>query len=376
MPQRVKRHRSRAFTLIELLVVIAIIAVLIALLLPAVQSAREAGRRAQCVNNLKQLALATANYELSNQRYPPAELDCYCEDLGPASGNIHNGPSAFLAMAPYFEQTQVYNAYNFSVSWRSGANVTIAGIGISTLWCPSDVAASQSAALPSVFFSGTYPAPANAPFQEHFTSYGGCTGIYYSDYAGNTLSDPCYAPYVAGAKGVIIGDGAVTLSSITDGLSNTFLWGETACSTIPTTGLSALSAGYTRVWNVGYFANTEFDAEYPINAYRRIDYAKFPSGGSIIVLQKVYSTNGDWVPLESVSSLHPGGANFAFCDGSVKFIKETIASWGPYNSATGDPVGFQYDATCGSSSIGTARPQVYQVLATRNGGEVISADAY
>ena len=116
--------RRRGFSLIELLVVIAIIAVLIALLLPAVQSAREAARRGQCANNLKQLALATANYELSNQRYPPAELDCYCEDWAPANLSTHNGPSAFLAMAPYLEQTQVYNAYNFSVSWRSGANVT------------------------------------------------------------------------------------------------------------------------------------------------------------------------------------------------------------------------------------------------------------
>ena len=126
----------------------------------------------------------------------------------------------------------------------------------------------------------------------------------------------------------------------------------------------------------GYFAKTEFDAEYPINAYRRIDYASFPIAGSIIILLKIFSTNGDWVPLET--RLEPAfrGRDFAFCDGSVRFIKETIASWSPYNSVTGDPVGFQYDATCGSSSIGTAQPQVYQQLATRNGGEVISSDSY
>jgi len=319
-----------------------------------------------------------ASYESNNLRYPPAELDCYCEDWAPANLNTHNGPSAFVAIAPYLEQTQLYNTYNFSVSWLSGANVTIAGIGISTLLCPSDWAASGSAPLVSIYFSGTYPAPANAPFQQKFTSYGGCTGIYYSDYIGNTLSDPCYAPYVASAKGVIIGDGTVTLSSITDGLSNTFLWGETACSTIPTTGATAISNGYTRYWAVGFWCTTEFDAEYPINAYRRINYAQFPglSTSNLVDYTKVFATNGDWVPTEGVSSLHPGGANFAFCDGSVKFVKETIASWGPYNSATGDPVGFQYDSICGSISIGTARPQVYQMLATRNGGEVISSDSY
>ena len=108
--------------------------------------------------------------------------------------------------------------------------------------------------------------------------------------------------------------------------------------------------------------STEFDCEYPINAYRRLNYSSFPMG---------WSTNGDYVPVESVSS-PSRRRNFAFCDGSVKFIKETIASWTPYNSSTGDPVGFQYPAPCYNYSIGTATPQVYQKLATRNGGEVLT----
>src|SRR5271154_1173115 len=114
-------RQRRGFTLIELLVVIAIIAVLIALLLPAVQSAREAARRAQCVNNLKQLALAVMNYESSNSCFPPVELDCMCE----TPGVIHNGPSWLVAICPQMEQSQIYNSYNFSITWRSYPNITV-----------------------------------------------------------------------------------------------------------------------------------------------------------------------------------------------------------------------------------------------------------
>ena len=357
-----RRSRSHGFTLIELLVVIAIIAVLIALLLPAVQAAREAARRAQCVNNLKQLALAVMNYESSNLSFPPVELDCTCE----TPTVVHNGPSWFVAICPQMEQAALFNSYNFSITWRSYPNITVTSTQIASLICPSEIVPNRTP-LSSSYVTAPIPVPAGAPYMQAHSTYAGCSGIYYDDYRGSTLSDPCYSVWGGTEKGVIVGDNKITIASITDGLSNTFMVGETAIGTLTTNPAEPVNQLQSRQWQIGFWYCGEFDCEYPINAYKKIPYTTFPVG---------FVTPGDWTLGEGAVSYHPGGANFAFCDGSVKFIKETIASWGPYNTATGDPVGFTYGATCGEYYIGTAQPQVYQMLGTRNGGEVISSDAY
>ncbi len=358
------RTRSRGFTLIELLVVIAIIAVLIALLLPAVQAAREAARRAQCVNNLKQLALGVMNYESANGVFPPSELDCFCES---PPNVIHNGPSWFVAICPQIEQQAVYNSYNFSISWRSAPNITATNTQIASLICPSETKPDKTPLIAD-YANAPIPVPANSPFMQAHSTYAGCDGIYYCDYrSGYSLSDPCYQTWGATELGVIVGDNKISLASITDGTSNTFMAGETAIGILPNNPSDPIGQQQARWWQIGFWYSGEFDCEYPINAYRRLNYSSFPGG---------FVTNGDWATAEGASSFHPGGCNFAFCDGSVKFIKETISSWGPYNSSTGDPVGFTYGSTCGENHSGSAVLQVYQKLATRNGGEVISADAY
>src|SRR3954454_14838544 len=145
------REKRPGFTLIELLVVIAIIAVLIALLLPAVQSAREAARRSQCVNNLKQLSLAVMNYESSNGCIPPS--GGWYGNVGKVHNNVGQFYSMKARILPYLEQNAVYNAINFAVApasshtnsrfpgyWIAGRtiNVTIAAVTITSFLCHSD----------------------------------------------------------------------------------------------------------------------------------------------------------------------------------------------------------------------------------------------
>ena len=129
------RRPRRGFTLIELLVVIAIIGVLIALLLPAVQAAREAARRVQCTNNLKQLALAAQSYHDANGCFPG---NSYTGQFFNPPNKYYENFSAFVRMLPYFEQAPMYNATNFNLTSGNWENATICGVQVASLLCPSD----------------------------------------------------------------------------------------------------------------------------------------------------------------------------------------------------------------------------------------------
>jgi prepilin-type N-terminal cleavage/methylation domain-containing protein/prepilin-type processing-associated H-X9-DG protein len=353
-------HRRRGFTLIELLVVIAIIAVLIALLLPAVQAAREAARRMQCTNNLKQLALAAMNYESANGCYPPNATFflTLANKEQPGGGEDMN---VFVRMLPYYEQATLFNAYNTSTDVTHPSNITIAGVNIAALQCPSDPTISTPVNLSGPDPSGNFPnlggewnyvLPPGTWFQAQ-TSYSCMTGPIVH--------------LATGALGIIYDLGTTKIAAVTDGTSNTMLFTETAVGWVPPSLIQS-SALYS-IWNKAATADSQF-APNP----RR--YIPLTASGLAAVADS------------AASSMHPGGLNVAFADGSVRFIKDSISSW-PNTVANG------YGAPTSYYTVGEtitsfsplnlvetltwktgAQLGVWQALSTRNGGEVISSDSY
>jgi prepilin-type N-terminal cleavage/methylation domain-containing protein/prepilin-type processing-associated H-X9-DG protein len=365
--------RERGFTLIELLVVIAIIAVLIALLLPAVQAAREAARRAQCTNNLKQLGLSMANYEGTYGSYPMGfSFQNY------PNGQSYDAVSPMVQLSPFFEQGNIYSAYNSGLGAFCDANFTVCGAGISTLWCPSDGSINGyrytfKVGYISPLGNGAMP----MTYSNYATSMGYWTGFIPGSNVVSRLSQFNGVTSAVGYPGFypnspsLAGQGipSVRLSSVTDGTSNTIALGERAH------GLFSMNDGGGNSdnnsfngwnwWTSGNYGDTEFTEFYPINPQKRINLAAFPVG--------TYDQAGPF-PL-GASSFHPGGANFAMLDGSVRFLKDSIDSW-VVQTATGLPVGVTRDANRLYQISPGSKVGVYQSLGSRNGGEVISSDSY
>jgi len=367
---RIAPARRPGFTLIELLVVIAIIAVLIALLLPAVQAAREAARRSQCVNNLKQLGLAANNYESTNGSFPGGS---YTGNPSNPAFHFQQNFSSFVRMLPFTEQSPAYNSVNFNWNYGSWQNATIYGVRLSILNCPSDIrndpvpliSPSNTSITPGYNFGTNNGAdqPANGVYNATFTSYGGNQGLWGVTLQQTILAKPYGAAQYAMMNGVIYDDSSTSIASITDGTSNTILFGEKSKG-----NLFVYDAKYALgdgCWNSGRNYDTQVNCYYPPNI------GLGGSGASAGDFSYNYPS--------TMSSQHPGGVNVAFCDGSVRFIKNSVSTWS--FAANGYPNGVTYGAYgTPTQGVYTINPGavlgVWQQLATRNGGEVVSADAF
>lgn len=277
MPARLRsRGLTRArigFTLIELLVVIAIIAVLVAILLPAVQQAREAARRSQCRNHMKQMGLAVHNYIELTQVFPYAGI----------SANHANG---FVMILPYLDQANVYNKFDFSadLGGSSAKNWEAKIIPIDVYFCPS-----RSRLRQTVISS-----PVN---------------YYYdgarSDYSLNCGSVNCFSTNIVDWTGIANIQSSIAIRDVRDGLSNVFLIGEKRTEQV-TGSTSTPAAPDAKVSDNAYWHWGNYSCR----------LTKYPMNRDIAAGFSDTSAN--------FGSTHAGGAHFLVCDGSVHFVSEDI----------------------------------------------------
>ena len=308
-------RRSRGFTLIELLVVIAIIAILIALLLPAVQQAREAARRTQCKNNLKQIGLAIHNYHDVFNTFPPGYIAKIPQNITSSERGLYSWGAFIL---PQVEQGNLYTALNVGNVLLEQNAATVAGLEalrtpLPAFRCPTDI----GPPLNNFDNSKSDNAAANANwYNRHITSNGSDRiAIATSNYvmvanSSDSTTPPAFFAQYGPPKGVGFQNSKINFRDITDGTSNTLLVGERAWRYNDLTIGAANVIGFSaEVCNASGSANIKAAGLAAIAiGYDGINYSR---------TNRIHQGRG-------FSSGHVGGAQFVLCDGSVRFISENI----------------------------------------------------
>ncbi len=337
----VNRHTPQGFTLVELLVVIAIIGILVALLLPAVQAAREAARRAQCINNLKQFGIALQNYHSSNKAFPMGAVL-----LSPTQ--VYTNANASLL--PYFEESSLHSIYNPNKPWESQLP-GVAETPISIFKCPSSGAPNP---LYDPLMDPNWSKPNN---RYGITEYAYCTGYTDAFCAQRDGLGVKAGRVKKEQQGIFMVAWGASIRQITDGTSKTIAVGDASgdpkwqvchlsnCNTIAPdpSGVPTIA---TIGWIIGEPNSTSYlpllgpksslyactiermnknpvtDTFLSMGQYTS-DYGKFLSatGGTHYCAA---SYEGGQHSVSNYRSDHPGGCNFVMADGSVTFLNETI----------------------------------------------------
>ncbi len=313
--ERERVVKRNAFTLVELLVVIAIIGILIALLLPAVQAAREAARRSQCSNQLKQLGLAMLNYESTHRVLPPAGLDYGNTPHTDSTPTTILNVSGFMLMLPFMEQQAVYNRYNFKGSagaYNPGGiplagdpglngNDQIVAMQLPIFYCPSD---DGPRAMP--WIGSSYGISGNS------TLYGARTCYEFSSNPGNEYGYGNSWNYFSGStsRALFGQNSAARLGDVKDGTSNTTAFIETTLLTGDGGSNAWGYRGHVMV-GVALYGNPP----YGINQWQApASWSSWYSSAPVV---------GKVVEWGNAGSLHPAGCQVCMADGSVRFVNES-----------------------------------------------------
>jgi len=329
------QQSRRGFTLIELLVVIAIIGVLVGLLLPAVQAARGSARRMQCVNNLKQMGLALANYESGHQVYPPAYLGdsrlsgtAYGVSFPDGNLNTVSGFAWGALSLPYLEQAPVYASFNFNLPCWAPDNTTSARTKLSVFICPSATGGSDGYTVHR-YANGNAQAPDDGgPFSpeiifahSHYVSNAGVNQTWGRPPA-YSLDFDVPEPMPIGPANVINGpfyrNSRTRPSSVTDGLSNTVFLGERTSKLCDHTWVGVVPFGIT--WPKPPWPSDPNSGGDMVGCHSGPDTHDHPQ---VII----HAPNHPFGHTDEMYSEDGDGGNVLLGDGSVKFIKKTIYPW-------------------------------------------------